>query len=151
GTWAALRNLVTPMPILAPVDEAILDHIRRYRMTTRRAVHRLFFAQEEIASADRALRRLRRLDCVSVPRDLYRAPAGLEQYFQLTERAAENLGEATDLARPIQPQTLGKVYGVLAFCCLQRTLRQRITLQEFQTSFPDLYRKGLPSANYYIE
>lgn len=136
---------------LKPHEEKILSHIYRYRMTTTRAVHRVFFATKEIAQAEHALRRLRRLDYVSPPRDLYRTSAGLETYFQLSARGAAYFGETEDLARPIQPQTLGKVYGVLAFCCLQTPLRHRLTLTEFQTSFSDLYRKGLPSANYYSD
>jgi hypothetical protein len=137
-------------PVKAPIaltgtDEAILAHVRRFRMTTQEVVHRLFYPGRDPDVVKSSLRRLRDGGHLASA-TLYQQ----RRYYHLTPRAARVLfGEKDKVARPFGEQALPRAYGILAFCCLREPTRTKYTTAEFEKTFPQLVAPGLPSSWYY--
>ena len=110
-------------------DEEILKHVARYRLTTTEALRRLFFPDAKPGGEKNVLRRL--TGEYLQPQPLY----GKRVYYQLTPAAAKTLGETEESATPFGPQALVRLYGVLAFCCLGKTVRPVFTRTEFIQAF----------------
>lgn len=125
----------------SPGDRDILDHIRRYRITTFEVVWENFFSGQPEQAARSALRRLAGTWLATHPLH------GKTKYFQLTPAAAHALGEPRSAALPIGAQTLPRLFGVLSYCCRGRVARVRLTPQEFAKKLPDVLAEGLAVTN----
>lgn len=125
-------------------DAAILDHLRRYHLTTPEILHRLFFPGVGINPVRKVTARLCRERRIR-PCRLF----DQRKYFILTPREAVRLGEHRSVARPFEYQGLVNAYGVLAYCV--QTGTKKYTPKEFREKFPELVIPGVRLGNYYID
>src|SRR4051794_38740856 len=125
-------------------DAAILEHLRRYHLTTPEFLHRLFFAGAGLNAVRKVTSRLIRERRIS-PARLYEQ----RKYFVLTPREAERLGEHRSIGRKFEYQGLVNAFGLLAFC-VENGVR-KFTPREFAATFPELVIPGVRSGNYYLE
>ena len=126
-------------------DEAILKHVARYRLTTTEVLRRLFFAEAKPGGEKNVVRRLTGDYLAAQP--LY----GKRVYYQLTPMAAKTVGESEESATPFGPQALVRLYGVLAFCCLGKTLKKVFTRTEFSQAFPFAEALDLGQTHFYLD
>ena len=125
-------------------DEAILEHIRRYHLSTAEALRRKFFADTNKAALRQVVARLvmeRKIRSF----DLFEH----RKYYVLTAREAVARGEHRSISRPFNYQGFVNAYAVLWFCVAQRA--EIFTAREFETQFPELVVRGVRSRNYYVE
>jgi hypothetical protein len=125
-------------------DEAILEHIRRYHLSTNEVLHRKFFSGANDAAVRRVVSRLVR----------ERKLRSLElfdnrKYHVLTPREAEARGEHRCIGRGFNYQGFVNAYAVLCFCHTHGV--EIFTAKEFEATFPDLLVRGVRSRNYYLE
>lgn len=105
-------------------DRAILDHVRRFRISTPEVIHRLYFSDKTSNAVTKVTTRLREEgNLVSYP--LFEKHI----YFVLGPKADpgnERAGTAYG--------TLGLVraYGTLAFCCLGEEMHDRLDNEEWE-------------------
>ena len=125
-------------------DAAILEHLRRYHLTTPEVLHRLFFQGAGLNAVRKVTSRLIRERRIS-PAQLYEQ----RKYFVLTPREAERLGEHRSIGRKFEYQGLVNAYGLLSFCVAAGV--SKFTVKEFATTFPELVIPGVRSGNYYLE
>jgi len=134
------------------IRQNLLEHVIRYRMTVFPAVQRLptfaNFGRKRTAAF------LQQLCCTH---DLGRAPLYRNRrYFHLGHRGGKSSLQtrpAIDGDHPHGPLSEpAKIrnYAILVFCCLGDARRQRLTSDDLENHFPDLYRPGL-AMNYYID
>lgn len=116
--------------LLTERDEEILKHVQRYRLTTTEALRRLFFPDAKPGGEKNVLRRL--VGDYLQPQPLY----GKRVYYQLTSSAAKKLAESEESTTPFGSQALVRLYGVLSFCCLGKTIKHVLTRTEFAKAFP---------------
>lgn len=126
-------------------DEAIIQHVARYRLTTTEAMRRLFFPDAKPGGEKNVIRRLTGDYLTAQP--LY----GKRVYYQLTPMAAKTVGESEESATPFGPQALVRLYGVLAFCCLGKTLKKGFTRAEFSQAFPFAEALDLGQNHFYLD
>ena len=128
-------------------DREILEHIRRFRMTTPEVLHRLFFSENKLDAVTSTIRRLRKAD--------YLASADLEPprrcYYHLTSRAVRLMGLPASLGRSLGEQALPTRYAILLFCCTHDKERHLLRVDEFQQEFPDCQSKNIPKEPYYFD
>ena len=132
------------MTLKQKVADAVVDHIRRHRMTVIAAVQRL---PELRGYKGSTVRRLLGSLCKSgaVGRaSLYRG----EEYFYLGQLPQ---GPTTVQARtgPLSEPAKIRNYALLHHCCLGTVKRRRLTANDLQSHLPELHRPGVP-LNYYI-
>jgi len=125
-------------------DAAILEHLRRYHLTTPEVLHRLFFQGAGLNAVRKVTSRLIRERRIS-PARLYEQ----RKYFVLTPREAERLGEHRSIGRKFEYQGLVNAYGLLSFCVAAGV--SKFTVKEFAATFPELVIPGVRSGNYYLE
>jgi hypothetical protein len=125
-------------------DAAILEHLRRYHLTTPEILHRLFFKEAGLNAVRKVTSRLIRERRIS-PAVLYEQ----RKYFVLTPREAERLGEHRSIGRKFEYQGLVNAYGLLSFC--EAAGVQKFTVKEFSATFPEFVIPGVRSGNYYLE
>jgi hypothetical protein len=125
-------------------DAAILEHLRRYHLTTPEILHRLFFPGVGLNAVRKVTSRLIRERRIS-PARLFEQ----RKYFVLTPREAERLGEHRSIGRKFEYQGLVNAYGLLAFCAANGV--KKFTPREFAEQFPDFVIPGVRSGNYYLE
>jgi hypothetical protein len=125
-------------------DAAILEHLRRYHLTTPEVLHRLFFQGAGLNAVRKVTSRLVRERRIS-PAVLYEQ----RKYFVLTPREAERLGEHRSIGRKFEYQGLVNAYGLLSFCVSAGV--SKFTVKEFAETFKELVIPGVRSGNYYIE
>lgn len=125
-------------------DAAILEHLRRYHLTTPEVLHRLFFQGAGLNAVRKVTSRLIRERRIS-PAVLYEQ----RKYFVLTPREAERLGEHRSIGRKFEYQGLVNAYGLLSFCVSAGV--SKFTVKEFAETFKELVIPGVRSGNYYIE
>lgn len=129
----------------------LLEHMARYRMTVGEAIVRTArIPRASNTATKRQMRQLVESGCAAVA-PLYRN----RRYLYLTEKGAEQVAKLTKQDRhagygPLSELAKIRAYAHLAFCCLQETPRERLTVADFQSYFPDLYQPGM-AMNYYIE
>jgi hypothetical protein len=126
-------------------DDAILEHLRRYHLTTPEVLRRLFFDGTSLNAVTKVTSRLTREGRISRPLRLF----GQRSYFVLTFREAVRLGEHRSIAKMFDRQGLVNAYGVLSFCVENGV--QKFTPKEFAEKFPELVIPGVRSGNYYID
>ena len=126
-------------------DDAILEHLRRYHLTTPEVLHRLFFDETSLNAVTKVTSRLAREGRISRPIRLF----DKRTYFTLTPREAVRLGEHRAIARKFEYQGLVNAYGVLCFCAENGV--EKFTSREFEAKFPELVIRGVRSGNYYVD
>lgn len=125
-------------------DDAILEHLRRYHLTTPEVLHRLFFPGVGLNAVRKVTSRLIR------ERRIRRVPLFEQRiYFLLTHREAVRLGEHRCIAEPFEYQGIVNALAILCFCAANGV--QKFTPKEFAEKFPDLVLPGVRSSNYYRE
>lgn len=125
-------------------DEMILEHVRRYHLTTDEILASLFFEGGSVRAARKVTTRLK----AEGKLNRFRFFEG-RVLCQLTPRAAEALGEHRSIARKFNYQGLVNAYGVLLFCAKFGV--DKFTAREFMEKFPDLHRRGTRASNYYVD
>lgn len=125
-------------------DAAIMEHLRRYHLTTPEVLHRLFFPGVGLNAVRKVTGRLVRERRIR-PCSLF----DQRKYFILTPREAVRLGEHRSVARKFEYQGLVNAYGVLSYCV--QTGTKKFTPKEFREQFPELVIPGVRLANYYID
>ena len=133
-------------------DEAILRHVQRYRITTRKALHRTLFPKVAINAVTKVTTRLLAEGWLNQYPVFYKS-----HYFTLAPRAADLL--RTTEAGPVLALDTGGLdadsfrasYGVLAFCCLLKTPRCRLLACEVEKDYPQLYFPDLDSDRYFLD
>jgi hypothetical protein len=125
-------------------DAAILEHLKRYHLTTPEVLHRLFFGDAALNAVRKVTGRLTRAGKIR-PCPLFEQ----RKYFVLTPREAVRLGEHRSIGRKFEYQGLVNAAGVLWYCVATGT--QKFTPKEFAEKFPELVIPGVRSGNYYID
>lgn len=125
-------------------DAAILEHLRRYHLTTPEILHRLFFPGVGLNAVRKVTARL-----IDEKRMMSARLFEQRKYFVLTPREAERLGEHRSIGRKFEYQGLVNAYGLLAFCAANGV--KKFMPREFAEKFPDLVIPGVRSGNYYLE
>ena len=133
-------------PRLVDRDYDILEHLMRYRMTTREVLHQLFFPESEINAVTKVTSRLVRHKFLSKFELL---PS--HSYFVIGPEAAKVLGVSPNKCKAIGPQALLREYGTLLFCCKGEPARERLRVSEIRHKQPDLLHRGIDSSHYYLD
>jgi hypothetical protein len=124
-------------------DEAILEHVHRYRISTIEVLHRLFWEPGTTLNAVSQV--LGRLDA-----HLQTAPlVGPRRYYLLTPEAAREFGEEEEFARPLGATSLARHYAMLELCCLSDERREHITPRELREGFPRFNLRGVARHGYF--
>lgn len=110
-------------------DEAIIEHIRLYGLSTRHVIHRLFFGTRHSNAVTKVLLRLREENL------LIAYPLFDKQLYFVLRRSLDR-GNA-DASRPYGVQKLASVYGVFAFCCIGETTHNLLSPEQW-TAFKEL-------------
>ncbi len=128
-----------------PIEEAIVEHIDRYGLTTPAAAHAAGVkGMNTLAIAEERLNALvRRGDLIAEP--LPSTATG----FVLSPVAQQRRGrEITDRSgKPLSQRMVVERFAFLSFCCLHENRRTKLTHAELRERFADLYRPG--SAHHY--
>ena len=131
-------------------DQAILEHVARYRITTNEILQNLFFegARENTKNV---VKRLTKQDLLH-SQPLY----GKKVYYQLTTAGAERVGLPREAAQALGSQSLRRCYGVLGFCHqtneAQAKPRRRLAPGELAEAFPDLVENlSSEQHDYYLD
>jgi hypothetical protein len=125
-------------------DDAILEHLRRYHLTTPEVLHRLFFGDAGLNAVRKVTGRLVRAGRIR-PCVLFEQ----RKYFVLTPREAVRLGEHRSIGRMFEYQGLVNAAGILWYCVATGT--QKFMPKEFAEHFPELVIPGVRLGNYYID
>jgi hypothetical protein len=125
-------------------DEAILEHLTRYHLTTNEVLGRRFFPGTNDAAVRKVVSRLIREQKLRSCRLFDN-----RTYYVLTPREAVARGEHRCIAQPFNYQGFVNAYGVLWFCTEQQV--EIFTAKEFETKFPDLLIRGVQTRNYYLD
>lgn len=127
-------------------DYEILDHVRRYRLSTREILHKLFFDDSEINAVSKVTSRLERAGFLS-SHDL----DGAKKYYGLGSEACRLFGLSLKKTKPLGSQALPTELGMLHFCCASEVQRTRLLVGEISKSHPDWLAKGIDSSHYYYD
>lgn len=133
-------------PRLGDRDYEIFDHVMRYRMTTREALHKLFFADSEPNAVTKVTSRL--VDHGFLNRyELYPS----RSYFALGSKAASFLGLNRKKTLELGPQAKVIEFGIISYCVLSDRLRERLTVRELSERHPELVLGGMENSRYYLD
>ncbi|MDZ4684004.1 MAG: hypothetical protein SH850_02875 [Planctomycetaceae bacterium] len=134
---------------LAPDDEAVLDHVLRYRLTLPTILAKTGLLSE--AGEDAARTTLERLirDGWLRTADLYPGHRS-EPYYHLSEQGAEALQQDVSVAQPLKAEARAEWYAIATFCCCGESFRELLTKREFQEKFSKLWFTGQPT-RYYLD
>ena len=124
-------------------DYDILEHVMRYRMTTREVLHPLFFEESDPNAATKVTSRLVGHDYLA-RHTLYEP----RTYFTLGPAAVPLLGISLKKTRPLGTQALPHELGILHFCCLSETPRERLLVSELRREY---LARGVDSSSYYYD
>jgi hypothetical protein len=125
-------------PRLQDRDYPVLEHVRRYRITTPEVLHLMpEFADLERNAIMKVTSRLCDHEFL-LSHPLYKSFT----YFTLGRNGARVMGLETRHVGPLGPHALYRDYGVLAFCCLSPTRRERLRGSELEKEFPECWVKG---------
>lgn len=124
----------------------------RYRMTTRDALHNTLFADCQATAVSKVTSRLERLECLAS----YNFPGARRsgaprKYFVLGKNGVGLFGLNEKRCKPIGKQAIVDEYGTLAYCCLGRKPRERLTVSELQRYDSGLVKGKLATGPYYRE
>ncbi|MDZ4686581.1 MAG: hypothetical protein SH850_16040 [Planctomycetaceae bacterium] len=131
-------------PRLQERDYEILEHVRRYRLTTPEVLHQLFFDDSDRNAVTKVTSRL----CLHEFLKSHPLYAGYS-YYSLGRRGAKVVGLSPIKAGPLGPQAKYREYGTLAFCCRQPVRRERLLASEFLKRHPDCSSGRHEAGHYY--
>ncbi|MFN3194030.1 MAG: hypothetical protein ACE361_26210 [Aureliella sp.] len=128
-------------------DLEILDHLMRYRLTTREILQRLFFEDSDISAVSKVTTRL--IDRGALNKgDL----DGERVYYTIGSYGAEIFGLNRNKAKLLGPQARVDNYAILQFCCGGEITRQRLLVRELRPIFGGkIPPKKLRPAMYYLD
>jgi hypothetical protein len=130
---------------LGPRDHDIFEHVRRYRLTTREVLHRLFFPEVKPNAVTKVTSRL--CDGGFLRRfDLYES----RDYFVLGPEAARILGVPQKRTEELGVQARPIEYATLLFCTGAGD-RERLTRDELKAHHPSILVPGVDSSHYYLD
>jgi len=134
---------------LSDEQRAVLEHVLRYRLTVPRTLAATGIVSEE--GEDAARQTLTNLQQNGWLRsaDLYPGHRQ-DQYFHLSDSAAQYLGQDPVVARPLKHDMRVESFAIATFCCCGDKFRQLLTKEEFKSRLPDLWYTGQP-VRYYLE
>ena len=141
-----MRRKPTKNPRLVDRDYEILDHLARYRMTTRDVLHRLFFDDSEVNAVTKVTSRLTEHGFLN---KYEWAPN--RNYFVIGQESARIIGVSPKKCKPLGPQALPKEFATLMFCCLSDVARERLKVSDLQKQFPDLLARKIDNSHYYLD
>lgn len=130
---------------LGPRDHDILDHVVRYRLTTREVLHGRFFPEVKPNAVTKVTSRL----CAGgfLKRfDLYES----RDYFVLGIEASRMLGVPAKRAEELGVQSLPIEYATLVYCAGAGD-RERLTREELQKYHPSILVPGVDATRYYLD
>jgi hypothetical protein len=135
-------------PRLQDRDREILEHVRRYRLSTPEVLHRLFFDDSKMNAVTKVTTRLTELEFLQ-NHPLF----GTNRYFTLGRRGARATGMAQKTVGPLGPQALYRDFGALAFFCLSNPPLRKFTVSELarNPSFASLLAPKIDSSHYYLD
>lgn len=111
-------------------DRQILDHVRRFRLTTNEVVQKLFLPNQQLNAVTKVTARLASSGLLrSFP--LYHP----RTYFTLGDEGAAYLGMPENRALPLGPQSLPTEFAVLSYATLGRGYRERLTREELSERY----------------
>ena len=119
------RHQTSAEPKHAQRDEAILDHVGRFRLTTNEIVARLFFRGHGMGAVRKVMSRL--CACQQLCQFELRHP---RVYYVLGRRAVAERGLPAHRTWPLGPQSLAMHYAVLAYSTLGSRYHRRLTREE---------------------
>lgn len=128
-------------------DREILQHVARYRLTTREIVQSLFMPDTDVNAVTKVLGRLvgARLLSRHTLHDVH-------QYWTLGVAGAHRLGLNEKRASALGYSALVEHYGVLLFCCQPgKPRRELLTPGEFEAQFPGHGHPSIQRAAYYVD
>jgi len=127
-------------------NEAVLQHIARYRLSTFAVMMRL---PEFKDTKPRALRELLRECCDFGELSSAALHAGIRYWF-LTAKGAIRCGLDESRSGPLSETAKIRAYALLLFCCGSNQPHYRLTADELSSRFSALHRPGMPGT-YYLE
>lgn len=129
-------------------DYEILEHVMRYRLTTREVLHRLFFSDSEVNAVSKVTSRL------VASNYLAEWEIGLtdaRKYFTIGKAAASFLGVSPKKSAALGPQAFAIEYAVLCYCCLREETRERLTVSELHARQPRLVVGKVDNSHYCLD
>ena len=127
-------------------DEKILEHIKRFRMTTAETLHGEFFDGKGEDAVTSTIRRLRAAQYI-VSADL--GPPN-RRYYHLTAKSTRLLGLPSSFSCSLGEQALPIRHAILRFCCTGED-RHLLMPSEFSEEFPSCQEKRIPKEPYYLD
>lgn len=126
----------------SPQDEAILDHVARYRLTLPQLLANSGILQgADSAGAQTAL------DALESDGLLAASPLtpgfGSSVFYHLTVRGAKAIGHDPEFARPLPRDLRIESFAIATYCC-ETPSRKLLTKAEFQEKFKALWFPGQP-------
>lgn len=126
------------------IDEAVLTHIARYRLTTPRILTASgALGKNTLGEADATLEALSKRGLLRKAQLAPEAPH-LGHCYSLTARAAKRLGHDPEFASPLKRDSRIDAYAIATFCCCTGVFRELFTRQEFIERFSALWYPGQP-------
>ena len=122
-------------------DYDILEHVLKYRLTTREVLHSLFFDDSQLNAATKVASRLVQYEYLN----RHKEP---RTYFTLGAKAAHLFGVSQKKTHALGSQSLPHELGILNFCCLAPTPRERLRISEVRGEY---LRKGIDASSYYLD
>ena len=113
-------------------QQAILQHINEFRVTTIDAVQTLFYAERTREAARVSLFRMTEQEVIR------RFEVRNRSFYQLTAKGCVAIGAPSSAARLLQAQGLIERYSFLAFCVLRESPQQRLGASDLVSAFPEL-------------
>lgn len=130
-------------------DQEILEHVGTYRLTTREAVHKLWFDDSHINAVTKVLTKLTASGHLS-RHDLY-GPGESRAYFTFGSRATRHYDISKKRCEPLGPQALVSNFGMLGFCLFGKEQRRRLPVREMHERGANLLAKKLDSSRYFLQ
>mgnify|MGYP007059402286 FL=1 len=124
----------------------------RYCMTTRDALHRTFFEDSKPNAVSKVTSRLEDAGFLkSYDFEGARRSGAPRKYFVLGLEGVCAFGVNSRRSKPIGKQAIVDDYGALAYCCLGKKPRERLTVSELQRYDSGLVKGKLATGPYYRE
>jgi hypothetical protein len=131
------------------LDNAVLEHIARYRLTVLEAIHTI--PQLRNRSRNDTSRIVRQLEATGLISSAWLYAD--RRYYAMTPTGADStyLGSRrVDTRSEFSEESKLRYFAMLSYCCLGGTQRQRLLPDELTRRVTGTSRFG-PSGNYYIE
>ena len=132
--------------LLSERDREILEHVCRYRLTTRTALQRLYFSESHVNAVSKVTTRLCRHGFLG------RYPLyARNYYFVLGSRAVKLLGLPRSRTESLGTQALPREYATLLYCSQSALTKERLTSDEFSVHFSGYQLDGIENSHYVVE